>query len=212
MKNFLKFDKPFALTFEEWDEFDEKNKEAYPIKWFLVETLPDWVYSNIWSYIRRLFVDKIYWGLKYRFQRKHQYNIIRPATLEPGYYDPLDVMIHSNFHILKEFIDYEVSDGHVDWQATPQHQAFWAEANEILDWWNNIRPMRAEQLSIDYPYPKGPEGSPSSWLFKKRYYETEEYKAWTDIAAIRREHEVQFERDDEEYLIRLMKIRLFLWD
>ena len=61
------------------------------------------------------------------------------------------------------------------------------------------------------PYPNGPQGSTDSWILSNKYNYTPEYKEWIRISKIRIKCEDKFEQEDETNLIRLMKIRMFLW-
>ena len=212
MNHLFKFDKPIALTLDEWDEWDAKTKKKYPIKWFFLETIPGFINKHIiWKYDHIIF-QKLYWGFIYRFVPKHQYHIIRPSTLEPGYHNEYDLILHSSFHILVEFMEFEQEHGCINWQATKEHSEFWDEANRLIYWWKHIRTVRSDWMDRDYPFPDGPKGSDNVWVLRDKYQDTIEYKNWSKIADIQRKMEEQFEKDDENYLIRLMKIRMFLWN
>lgn len=212
IKFLLSFKKPYALTFEEWDDWNSKTRANHPIKWFVCETIPDLFKVHVWWPITKIVVDKWYWGFKYRFIPKHQYHIIKPKTLEPAYHNEYDLILHASFHVLTEFVEYEEKEGIVDWRGTPEHSEFWDEAHRLVYWWKHIRPYREDWLERDYPYPDGPIGSKKMWVLYDKYKHTDEYKEWSRISKIRQKYEKQFEIDDESYLIRLTKIRMFLWN
>ena len=214
IKSLLSFKKPYALTFEGWDDWNSLTKSNHPIKWFFYETIPDEFNVHIWWPITRIVVDKWYWGFKYRFIPKHQYHIIKPKTLKPDYHNQYDLILHASFHVLIEFVEYEEEFGMVDWRATPEHSEFWDEAHRLVYWWKHIRPFQEDWLERDYPYPPGPIEAKDNemWVIYDKYRCTDEYKEWSRISKIRQEHEIQFEKTDESYLIRLAKIRMFLWN
>lgn len=211
IKSFFKFEDPGPLTMDGWEELDTHRKEQFPIKYFFIETIPE-TFNNLIGYnLHKLLVDKIYWGFKYRFIKKHQYNIIRPTTLKPGYHNEYDLILHSVFHILTEFIEYNKKEDLINWESDKPHSNFWKEANELYNWWINVHPYRYDKLEIEYPDPDGPSGSNCSWILSNKYNDTSEYKEWIKIANIRRIKENEFKQEDETNLIRLMKIRMFLW-
>lgn len=77
------YKKPRALTMSDWNVFYDQIRTDYPIQHFLRETLVRWFDVKV---VMRL--SDIKWKFKHRFIPKHQYHIIRPRSLTPGYYDP----------------------------------------------------------------------------------------------------------------------------
>lgn len=201
-----------ALTIDEWQEWEESTKQKHPIKWVLFETIPDKIDSLFYP-IKHLVYDKWYWGFKYRFIPKHQHHIIKPTTLAPGYHGVDELILHSSFQLLSDFVIKELNNNRVDWSATKEHQEAWDEIDNLYNWWNYIYPDREYQLDIDYPYPNPPAGvdDDMSWIFSDKYKYTKEYKLMEEISIKRQQQQEKFDREDEENLTRLIKIRKYLW-
>lgn len=214
LKHYKLFKSPGPLSIEDWNDWNCENKSNHPIKWFFYDTVPNFFNINVLWPIRRIVIDKWYWGFVYRFIPKHQYHIIKPSTLSPKYHNQYDLILHSSFHILVEFIEFEKKHGNIDWQASDYYSDFWDEANRLVYWWKHIRPNREDWLMRYYPYPEPPKDHTNEvmWMFYTKYEGTEEHKEWINISNIHKKYEDQFEKDDELYLIRLAKIRMFLWN
>lgn len=208
IKNNFLLKKPYALTHDGWEQWAVNNKKKYPIRYFLQETFMDYLRKYFLWPLERVFVKKLYWGFKYRFIKKHQYNIIRPTTLKPGYYDPVELMIHSCFHLLVEYVDFQRKEGlHIQtfsWNAAKE----WYSIIRLYEWWKNERPYREDTLKA---LPDGPPGAPDMWIFSDRYINTPEYKEWSDVAKEHRQAEYDWELEDEQKLIELVKLREKLW-
>jgi len=197
-----------AYTTKGWKIFKKERSEKYPIRWFIQDTIPDWWHCNIWWPITRFFYDGLYWGIRYRTTNRN--HIIKPKTIKPGYHDPRRLIMHTNFHFLSEFVEFEKKYGHVDWQSSSKYHAIaWYEMNSLYNWWKYERPTREEKLPdlhIDVPEEWG-----SMWQFNEDYKETDEYRQWRLICNLHNKAEEQFQIDDENNLIRLMKIREYMW-
>lgn len=210
-KSYFTFEKPFALTFDGWDDWNKTTKLEQPIKWFFVETIPEWCNEHfIWS-IERL-LKSAYWGVIHRVVPKHRYHVIKPRTLKPGYHNPYSLLLHSSFEILVDFVEHERREGYVDWSATIEHREFWEEANKLVYWWQNIYPMRDEWMERDHPLPNSPNGcTDDMWCLKEKYHNTEEYKEFGRVCEIHRKLSEQYEDEESLNLSRLAKIKMFMW-
>lgn len=78
---------PGALTSEGWDEWEKINKFKYPIRYFIFEAFPDFIYFYIKSPIK----DFYWWVIHRTFDKYHVIN----TGLKPGYYDVDTLMFHS---------------------------------------------------------------------------------------------------------------------
>lgn len=77
---------------------DAKIKARYPVSYFLQETLPDALKN--W---KRRSSDGIWW-LKYRLHPGHRYHTLK-IEIEPGYHDTDQLMLHSLFTQVCEFVE-----------------------------------------------------------------------------------------------------------
>lgn len=183
-----------------WGEWRKKIKALCPLQFWLREDFP-YYFSRTWRRIKGKWYE-----LKCFFS---PYNVIKINTLPKTWSDEDSLLIHSMFAILERFMsqkpeerhDYtwetvERPDGYTDeeWNKIKEpHQRFWREINEVWDWW-----LKREER----------EGALSDALSvctkRGRGNYNEKYK---ELIAL----EVQFEQEEEEMLIKLVKNRHNLW-
>ncbi len=101
-------DTPFALGFDEWDEWEATAKKKYPVRYFLSHTLDIWC-ARTW---RRFVRDPWYW-LKCRLW--HRYNVVVCRSLPPTWCDRDQLMMHACFECLEYYAE---KDSSWDWKAT----------------------------------------------------------------------------------------------
>lgn len=193
--------KPYALQWGRWSVWNDEFKQTYPIRYFAYETVPDF-----FGAIQSRWEHKIKWPLLHRFHPKHQYNIIKPK-LKPGYYDPDILIIESCFGMLIDLVDHHKKENIVNWEGMEHTDNAWKEMNELYDWWKNIRPTREDDLDRDHPYPD----LEFREILDERYENDPAMIEWCNVSDIRRTIEEKWEQEDEDMLIRLMKIRRFLY-
>ncbi len=195
-----KFDwcKPPALAWGGWEKWEDDMKGKYPIRFFFYETIPD-----IWGDIRHK-VRNIKWWFFHRFHPKHRYHVVR-TRLEPGYYDPDTLILESCFALLCDFVEYNTVKEHIDWDVTPETREIWDEMNRLANWFNFERPHREEAFDLMYKDVERPEN-----VFN---YDQDDprYKPYHDYLKAITDYENKWRDEDEEMLIRLMKIRNYLW-
>lgn len=214
---------PYALTHNEWNEYCNILKKYYPIYYLITEVIYGFLQCNIiWPFSR--FCDIIQNFIRYRITKK--YHIIKTG-LKPNYYTNDERILNGLFNILKDFVELsrsrmcKLTDGEIvinaydtnrdlglkflDWliNMNDEHQSGTAkEMKELYLWWVDVRPNRKDPWD-DEILNSLPE---LSWL---------EIEEQTDPNAdIRRERrniayetERKYEKEDEEMLIRLIKIR-----
>lgn len=99
---------------------------------------------------------------------------------------------------------------HLEWEialtndedGTPTHQAVAAkEQLDLYNWWKNVRPARKEPYDDYLPA----EDDTGDFMYRKR---TEEDRARGEAAM---KLEQQYSDEDDEMLVRLIKIRKSLW-
>jgi hypothetical protein len=166
-----------------------------------------------WKFYRILHRAK--WWVRYRYDSGHQYHMIR-TDLAPGYYDIDTVMLHGMFKLLDRYVDEE-RDGVDDLERwaddlgveTGQGKSEF-EAATLYRWWNEVRPAdhkRREELMSE--------------IYGKRKFETEghvmrlsPYTGTNNVEELYKELgvlEEKINREEDEMLIRLVKIRTSLW-
>lgn len=192
-------DKPTALPWGEWAQFDEEQKAKYPIRWFLFDTIPMW-----WD-VTRGRIKRAKWGFKHKYLPRHKYHIVR-TSLEPGYYDPDIRILYATMDMVREYV--EITRDVVDWTSDPGHEHAWKELQEIYDWWVNEYPNRENEL------PELPDVDLNK-IFRNDDQDDsdtkERKKEWRRISNLQFEAEQQWKEKEKEMLIRVMNIRDYLW-
>ena len=95
-----RYNPPGALTTEAWHLFDLEFKEKAPVRYFFHKQLP----RTYRPFIRKF--DKAVWWLRYRTFDK--YHIVK-TELTPGYYEIETLMLHSNFNMLKDYVEIQLA-------------------------------------------------------------------------------------------------------
>jgi hypothetical protein len=218
-------DKPHALEWSKWTEWKNEQKKQRPFRYWLSDTFlrklqnvvyfPSDVYYTIKTYVRNRFIDKTHY-LK--------------TNLPPGdYYDFDHRILHSLFNELVDFVELELSslsrwnkdknykfvkgrcqeaqDDYFRWANHLKHQGRLTEQakasrriKELYEWWKYLRPQRADPYSSsEFSYDIGEilDG-------KKIKQKQKSYQKSYDL-------EEQYDNEDTEMLIELIKIRNHLW-
>lgn len=227
------YEKSTAATMTEWKDIRQAAKEKAPFRYWVREDLLDNIQDIIW-----LPVDvyrNIYHYIKMRFVTKSH---ALTSTLQQGQWYDMDTRIlHCLFDSLVEFIDNEkanmqrvfckeeskglsnreaglaylqwemslVEDGKLTRQAEDAIELY-----TLYDWWVNKRPNRKDAYD---------ESGWSRYCDEKR----DRYICWLDDHSEENQKEKRkildrldnlediYEKEDEEMLIRLIRLRKALW-
>jgi hypothetical protein len=117
-------------------------------------------------------------------------------------------MLHAAFGLLVDFVEKENALDIIDWEGSgDDHARAVVEIEELYDWWKNERPRRKrplDQLADDLwpPY--------KNWetIVDARDIE---YPSYQTALAKTMKLEQQWEEEDTKNLIRLIKVRTFLY-
>lgn len=220
--------KPHALTLEEWDQWKEQQKSKRPFRYWIAEKLlnkiqnflffPYDVWRSIDAYWHNRFVSKTHF-LK--------------TGLEPGSYHELDTRIlFGLFNELKDFVEIELAHmqtlqdknfqfkkgrcpeaglAYLDWASglkmefldkedpdydQPSKQAQSAvKIKKLYEWWTN-RDKRPDPLDL------------SGW--NENYNSGDEEKRFESYEKSQK-IEDEYDNEDTEMLIELIRIRSSLW-
>lgn len=254
IKSKLSIDKPIALQWHEWEEWEACMRAERPLAYWLNETVPDF-FDDIRRSITKPFNDVRYW-IRYRVFDK--YHVI-PTGLEPGYHDSDERIMHGMFQLLVDFVEIEKAWMHVvwsddncqkfqvpwysrgffriknwrsreaglaylDWECTlgnpllPEFERCESQAAtayetiELYKWWTEVRPNRPDPHDAsgwgEY-YRKREESGRS--MFDTRNETAEDDQESRRILDLTRKIEEEQHKEDEEMLVRLVKIRRSLW-
>jgi len=225
------YDTPKSGTIEELAEF-HKNARKKRLCYWLLETMP--MYFRV---KKMQFDDVIYW-FKYRLQKKHKYHLI-DTKLGPGYYENDKVMLYGMFAILVDYVEIELAymnhcfkeekntktnkqNGleHLDWQInlvnedkSSKHQSDTAqEIKDLYMWWTDSRPNRPDAMDVSGYNDIEQEYDSDLSVMEILAYRDEELKTKINTAFDKADIiDKQYEDQDTEMLIKLIKVRKTMW-
>lgn len=199
-----------------WEDYYTDLKKAYPIRYFLAETLADFLKYKVWNPLTRPFKDGAYW-LKCHLLKEHRYHLVdirQSAGFEKYYYGWLDTdtrILYASFNLLNEFVKYEFpnlycpteeecsSDEHFAASNKRQREAYF-EIEALHKWWNVDR--QSEHLHLDVLQDR--------W-YSRKYKQKQSDELTQTFWAEYMEAKEKYEAKEEEMLIRLIKVRKSLW-
>lgn len=199
--------KPISLEIGMWDEWEKDLKEKYPIRYFFYESLPEF-----WSYHIYRRARDIKWWFLHRFHPSHRYHVIK-TSLEPGYWDPDTRMFTAAFDLLSEFVEHERGPNqHVDWDAEEPHRSAWKEMNELYEWWKD-RPNREDRWEKENPEPPIDDDLKDGFFkrFQQQHRDRPCVIAYGEWAMRHHKQSDEWDQEDDDMFIRLVKIRRFMW-
>jgi hypothetical protein len=212
-------------SLEQWSNRDIRMKRVFPVRWFLGESLPQIYHTKICRRLKNV-------RLWFRYRLFDRYDILK-LELEPGYYDPDERLLQANFQILKDFVEIELASmydavgedegspgfferfgskfrqrrrkngrdpeaglAHLDWEIEECAGSAQAEAAKekkaIYLWWTVDRPNRFDLYNDPHlGWKEGDRGD-------------------ADYDMLHRLEDF-YREQDEEMLIRLVKVRYALW-
>ena len=175
----------------------------------------------------------LYWLRTHTYNRYHMLDMRSKVNgYAWGYSDRSELILFANMALLRDFIEKEKAfDCHIDWSSAAEaleargkenddgcgasrdaHAAAKKEMLTIYDWWTKGRAeehkKEDELLEAAYPNPMEFESIPGSSMFKLKDDETPELRKLRDQCHIMEE---ELEKKDEEMMIRLIKVRGYMW-
>lgn len=190
-----------------WEDWEEKMRSEYPVRYFLGDTLPRW-FSLRWKlYVK----DPIYWVKchtlpSYRFHMLdlRQSKKEGPLAYRYGWIDSDTKMVYALVKILNDFVEHEMShwycpseeDVQADTSLLYQRNK-WLETKALHYWWN-VERLRQQKNHDDLLH---------RWSDARKVDAPETQQLWDDLKKI----ETALEDKEEEMLIRLIKVRRSLW-
>lgn len=187
--------------------------------------------DGLYSWWLRSNIRDAYWWVRHRIDPNHRYHVL-PTGLKPGYYDIDTLMLHGCMKLLERYVEDE-REGEDKLQAwadellDPNQQDVFSskewcmesgkkeqEALTIYRWWKYQWPEdnkhHDELLTICFGDDTWFEEIPDEhggicWKEKQHTPEKLYNKDWLDALV------EKIQRDEQEMLIRLVKIRESLW-
>lgn len=190
-----------------WEDWEDKVKAMYPVRFFLVEEFVPWVQLQWRKYVK----DPIYW-LKCHLLPSHRYHMLdlrqskkdSPMAYRYGWIDSDTKMTYALIKILNDFVKYEMphwycpSEEEVEAEPHLLHQRNnWLEAKTLHHWWN-VERLRQQKAHDELLH---------AWSDAHKVNAPETQQLWDDM----KKTEEALEEKEEEMLIRLIKVRRSLW-
>lgn len=145
----LKIPKPSSLPLRafssrevvySWEDWRKDSKEAYPVRYFLTETLPDFFYRSI----GRNFNQAVYWLRTHTYNRYHFLDLRNPFY-KWGWVDCDSQILYACFNILKSYVEEEDPFETIDWEWNEEKQEQAAEIKALYLWWTVERKQEHDQ-------------------------------------------------------------------
>ena len=181
---------------------------------------------NIIKKIKRLLRNiEIYNWVRYRTWNR--YHVLKMRYLKTGWHDEDELLIHSMFEVLSQFVEGEYEYHIVDWTSDSLQKYVWEEMNSLHKWWIN-RQYRDKFNPIFQQDIHAPELKPSKSLGEKRINPlTKKEELFTEMKFVHKSKrnekrwdkacreatlfEEACSKEDESAMVRLIKIRKYLW-
>lgn len=71
---------------------------------------------------------------------------LRITTLEKGWHDKDEILLHAAFQLLTDFVEQEQPEKRIDWNHNKTHRRVWKEIKSLYTWWKDVRPNRKDPL------------------------------------------------------------------
>jgi len=116
-------------------------------------------------------------------------------------------MFEAVFALLCEFVENNKAWDVVDWDFDLPHATAWKEMMELVHWYKEIYPNREKEFEKQRPEPR---------ISMDRFM-NDKYREDLDVVAYRKylddlmKEEERWREEDEEMLVRAIKLRPFLW-
>lgn len=243
LRKHMGIDKPFALEWDKWDDWNAQLKTDKPFAYFFTETVPGWL-EDVAYYIPTP-IDNVRYYCRNRFMRKT--HMLRTNT-KFGEYSDMDTRIFEG--VMNAIVDYveielawksrwcnteesktakwkkgrcpQLGIAYLAWEMTldgpdldeterSDSQAATArEVKAIYDWWTVTRPDRQDPHDASgWSDLCEKERAAGKKMFQRGTKEEEAEKR--SILDKLRALEAADEKEDEDMLIRVIKIRRSLW-
>jgi hypothetical protein len=187
-----------------WEDYHSQMKSKYPVRYFIFETLRRFVST----YLLHPLKNTKWYFIERWFKKNHMLDL-RQVSWVPGcdeydwgYLDPRTEMLFACMNSLDRFVKEAHARSHLDWlesqlatipDTSPEKQVLednimlYREALEIHKWWNVDRKTKFVKFSDEDDY--------STDVGKRAVFDRWE----------------KFEQEEDEMMIRLMRIRRGLW-
>lgn len=199
MNDFCSVGKARGLTWQKWER---RLKSVCPIQFWFRETV-----IGDWFDFRNNFRNQRDWWYRNIKCRLNPFNVVKIRSLPRTWTDESEVLLHANFEILTQFVEANREQLTADESYVPScpeemellksQRRHNEEIFYLYEWWKN-REVRQKKLD---------EMQDRIW----REYKVEKKLSGKDWSEYHSMYEEDFSKEIEDHLIRLIKIREFLW-
>lgn len=188
-----------------WEDWHEEVKRDYPVRYFIFETL------KLKLGIKKRQLSQFIWDIKYRIMPEHKYHYLK-LSQPKGFYEKYQhgwiecdqQMLFALFGILRDYVEKQL-DGEFPTFSESETQdisyyeqiKFYEEAKDLYDYWINRRKIKKENL----------EKLLNEWSELRKSSQ----KTDNELYKKYRKAEKDFENEEDKNLIRLVKIRRYMW-
>lgn len=133
---------------------------------------------------------------------RNNMKILQIKTLEKGYHDEDELLLHAAFRV---FAIYMEGDGPklTDWNYNQEDKKAWKEIKFLNRWWTKTRPARRDRDNEFFSeLHKTWDGKEKPKVIKERMGR---------LAVRSGDRENLWYEEDTAMLVRLMKVRKYLW-
>lgn len=194
-----------------WEDWEEKMQKEYSFRYFLVESLPRWMYRHIVQPLK----DAKYWAVCH-FVPSHRYHMLdlrQPLkkggienidTYRWGWIESDNQMLYAIFNIFNDFVEHQFKHHYCpseeDVQTEPyllQTRNLHLEIKAIHYWWN-VERCRMQNIQDKLLH---------DWSEARRNDTSAVHQLWDEL----HKGDQAFDDKTDEMIMRLMKIRRSLW-
>jgi hypothetical protein len=135
--HWLKYSPPGSLTSKGWRLFEKEFEQVAPVRYRIKKHL-----QKRYAIQRRL-SDIKYWFL---YRTTKRYHVI-DSGLPPGYHSIDNLMLHSSFNMLKDFVEVETAY-HLIWTGEERIEMSWFE--KYMPFYYTFFPFRRPELGLKH--------------------------------------------------------------
>jgi hypothetical protein len=138
--------KPYALTSEGWDEWNDSTRKAYPVRYWIAEEALDWLQDFVTWPIRKLYDIKYY--INNRWVTRTHALTAHPRDIKPGQWQDVgNRFLPCLFNELVDFVEVELAWHQIAWGDEEVREKykppFWAMG------WFRWRTWRCAEAGLD---------------------------------------------------------------
>lgn len=197
-----------------WQDWRRTVKSMHPIKYWIAETVGDFLRYKIWLPMTRPFETARYWLVSHLVpkRRYHMLDLRQPGPegYKYGWCDVPEKMLYAMFNMLNQFVEGELINYYCPSEkeiaeASSEDEAFILqrqrdyvfEVKSIHRWWNIERP---QMLSLH-------QKTLNEWYSSRKTDTNKAEKRW----ELMKRQDLEFENKTDEMIARLMKVRRSMW-